>query len=637
MEEKALKQNTLAVTLWLVAALLLVVPAAIAETVDQGVQAALDNHDTTLAISLLDRQIQTDPTYHYNYYVLGQIYYNRENYRKACDNFRTALGKKKKHYESLYYLGQCQLKLGDLAGAEKSFSEGLKKAREMKDRFEYGMGLFHMGKQEYQEADRSLRRAIALDSSRAEYHIALGDVNFYQGVPPLAVAEYQIALALDTAGTDVYFHWAEACLDMKDYTCALEKLRIVLSRDSTFAPAWNKAGGIYFKAALSTRERDDRQQRFMDAIGSYERFIQLANVQPDSSNVRAFFETGLAYYNLYRYEEAVSYFEKVLAIPYEPRDIYFFFGKSLWGIRDFDRAAEMLLEHDRWLARMGETNGTRVDRAEYYKLLGDCYFYNQNKQYSTAVRYYQQSLQIDPSQTRLLQNVAVALHTLERYGEAMHYYELRIAQGIDSSSASIYKNASLCALKIAGDDTAVIQEEMMMNEDQGDNAGIVDTFVHPELNYYSVAADYMTRFLEFVPSDTGTVERLANTYLYQLQDCAHGVATCERLLALDPNNCQAKKSIGFAYFLGNICGKDLNKTLRYLLQAYDCFSARGPCTDAVLVKWIAQAYHLRATAGSGDTNSDYKNAFEWYGKVLKCDPNDAEAKKGRDDTQFEFN
>ena len=63
----------------------------------------------------------------------------------------------------------------------------------------------------------------------------------------------------------------------------------------------------------------------------------------------------------------------------------------------------------------------------------------------------------------------------------------------------------------------------------------------------------------------------------------------------------------------------------------------GPCADPALVKWIAQAYHLRAVDGTGDSNSDYKNAFEWYGKVLKCDPSDAEAKKGLEDTRFEFN
>ena len=220
----------------------------------------------------------------------------------------------------------------------------------------------------------------------------------------------------------------------------------------------------------------------------------------------------------------------------------------------------------------------------------------------------------------------------------MHYYELRIAAGIDSTSANIYKNASSCALRIAGDESANGgQDEEMLEEDQADDAPIVDTFIDPSLNYYQVAADYMNKYLEFVPTDTATVERLANTYLYQLQDCVNGVAACERVLALDPNNCQTKKSLGFAYFTGSICNKDLNKTLRYMLQAYECFSAKGPCTEVALTKWIAQAYHLRAVAGTNDANSDYKNAFEWYSKVLKCDPNDAEAQKGKDDTQFEFN
>ena len=147
----------------------------------------------------------------------------------------------------------------------------------------------------------------------------------------------------------------------------------------------------------------------------------------------------------------------------------------------------------------------------------------------------------------------------------------------------------------------------------------------------------MKQYLEFMPNDTATYERLANTYLYQLQDCANGVAASERVLALDPNNCQAKKSIGFAYFTGSICAKDLSKTLKYMLQAHECLSAKGPCTDVALTMWIAQAFHLRAVAGTADANSDYKNAFEWYGKVLKCDPNNAEARKGHDDTQFEFN
>ena len=130
---------------------------------------------------------------------------------------------------------------------------------------------------------------------------------------------------------------------------------------------------------------------------------------------------------------------------------------------------------------------------------------------------------------------------------------------------------------------------------------------------------------------------VANTYLYQLADCANGVAYFEKLLTLDPSSCLAKKSLGYAYF-GGVCNKNYTKALRYLKDAYTCTSgSEGPCADADVVKWIAQCYHLRAVDKTGsDPGSDFKNAFEWYGKCLRCSPNDTDCKKGQDDTRFEF-
>ena len=624
-----MKANVLAKALGAVILSLIAVSSSYGESLDEVAERALAAGDTTAAIARLKTVIEIDPTYHYNYYILGRIAFDREQYKQARDYFQTALDKKKKHYESLYYYGLCELQLENPDAAEEAFSTGLKKARDMKADFEYGMGLVKIAQKDYQEADRAMRRAIAIDSTKAEYHIALGDINFYQGIAPLAVSEYEVALALDTAGTDVYFHWAEACLDMKDYQCAMEKLRVVLARDSTFARAWNRAGGIYFKAARSTRSREERQQRYMDAIGSYERYIALTNAVPDSDHVRPYFEIAMSYYNIYRYEDAVKYFDMVLAIPYEPRDIYFYLGKSLWGTRQYERAGEMLLKYKDWVAEQGPDYASHVDDDEVNKLLGDSYFYRNPKDYYNAAKYYRLSLDVNPNQERLLQNVAVAYHNMRRYGEAIHFYDLRIAAGIDSTSANIYKNAALCALHLAGAD----EEEEGLEEELEEDPG--SEFVDPNVNYYEVAVGYMSSYLDYRPSDTTILERVANTYLYQLYDCANGISACQRLLQVDPNNCQAKKSIGFAYFGGDICTKDLDKTLRYLLQAYECMN--DPCADPALVKWIAQAYHLRAVAATGDSNSDYKNAFEWYGRVLKCDPGDEEAKKGQEDTRFEFN
>ncbi|MDH4157998.1 MAG: tetratricopeptide repeat protein, partial [candidate division Zixibacteria bacterium] len=315
-----------------VACLSLAIPSANSQEVKPAIAEALAAGDTALAITLLEKEIEIDKAYHMNYYMLGRIYFERGQYARAKEQFRMAQEKKSKHYESLYYLGLTHLNLNELGEAEKVMEKGRKKDRKNADWFDDGYGLVMMAKEDYREADRAFRRAISEDSTVANYHIHLGDANFYQGIPSLAIAEYEIALQMDTASTEVYFHYAQACLEMKDYAGAMEKLRVVLTKDSTYAPAWMRAGSIYFKAALSSRSRSDQTNRFKDVIGAYRKYFELANVTADSSTVRPYFESAMAYVNINGFEEATKLFEEVLAIPYEPRDIYFYYGKSLWGI-----------------------------------------------------------------------------------------------------------------------------------------------------------------------------------------------------------------------------------------------------------------------------------------------------------------
>ena len=221
--------------------------------VSDAVQSALATGDTTLAIDLIKKEIAADPNYHINYYDLGYLYFQRGDYDRAAVQFQKALEKKDKHWESLYLLTRCEIEQEKYAEAQKNAENGLKRDKNNKGRWENALGMALMGQEQYRDADAAFRRALVVDDNDAEYHINLGDANFRQGIPSLAVVEYERALQLDTAGKEVYFHWAEACLDMKDYTCAIEKLRIVLTKDSTFAPAWNRAGHIYFQAARSWR------------------------------------------------------------------------------------------------------------------------------------------------------------------------------------------------------------------------------------------------------------------------------------------------------------------------------------------------------------------------------------------------
>ncbi len=616
-----------------------IVSSVVPQDVRPEITDALSAGDTAKALNMIDGDISLDPSNPWNYYYKGMIHFNRAKYAEAAKLFETALDKKSKHYESLYQLGLCYLNMGQLDKAEKTMEEGRKKDKKNKHRFEDGFGMVQLARENWQEADRAFRQALIEDSLNAMYHIHLGDANFYQGVPTLAIIEYEKALEVDTAGLEVYYHWAEACLEMKDYTCAIEKLRVVLTKDSTHAPAWMRAGGIYFKAALSSRTRQDRTDRFRDAIGSYKRYVELSGAQPDSSNVRVFFELAMAYTNLNGFEDAAENFEKVLSIPMEPRDIYFQYGKSLWYNKDYNKSAEMFLKHLEWVDAQGEDVVTGVDKSEVYQFLGDSYFYRDPKDFSSAVGYYKKSFDLNSDQKRVVQNLAVAYHSLKSYAQALEFYNKRIEFGMDSASSSIYKNAGYCALNLANGASGEEEDDIDDELGEEDPSGPIDNGYDPTVNYYQVAVDYLINYMEFNKDDVRVLEAIANTYLYQLADCTNGVKHFENVLLLDPNNCDANKALGYAYF-GGVCTKSYTKALGYLIKAQSCFAAKsGECSDVSLMLWIAQAYHLRAvekTEAKQDATDDFRNAHTWYSKCLKCEPNNKDAKLGKDQTEYEF-
>ncbi|MCP4705577.1 MAG: tetratricopeptide repeat protein, partial [candidate division Zixibacteria bacterium] len=128
---------------------------------------ALDQGDTTKAISLLEEDIGMDPSFEYNYYVLGNIYMKQKKYNEALEQFEIAIKKDKKFYEGLYALGLVQLKLGKIEEAEKNFKNGLKKSKKMKAEFHNGIGLVKMALGELNEADKEIRQAIVIDSTNA--------------------------------------------------------------------------------------------------------------------------------------------------------------------------------------------------------------------------------------------------------------------------------------------------------------------------------------------------------------------------------------------------------------------------------------------------------------------------------------
>ncbi|MFH2035744.1 MAG: tetratricopeptide repeat protein [Candidatus Zixiibacteriota bacterium] len=631
-----------------------------AAEVKQEILSALSAHDTTTAISLLEKEIALDPSFEQNYYMLGLIYKKQNKIAKAEEQFLLSIDKNKNFWPGVYELGKAQLLLGKIKEAEKNFTTGLKKGRKYKGEFLNGMGLLHIAKGEYDKADTELRKAIVQDGNNSEYHTNLGDANYNMGVWYTAISEYEKALQLDTASLEVYYRWAEACIEMSDYKCALEKLAVVLQKDSTYADAWFRAGGIYYKAARSSRNVDEIKELYGKTIGAYTKFIELSKATPDSVNGRAYFEMGKSYLLLGGYAEANQYIRNVLSIPIIPKDIYFYYGRSFHGMSEnpedanYDSAIVYYNKQIEWAGQQGADFVSGVGDDELYRRIGECYEVKKDR--FNTIKYYKKSLEYDPNQARLLYGVAVAYNYVQDYRNALIYYNKRIEQGIDERYWSIYYNAATSALYLAEQGgTAVMEEDedLMLDGDMGEEPVVVeDPFVGVDLA--DMAIGYLEKIVNEYWSKVEEKESnmkiglralnlLGSTYLYQKSDCANGVKYFERLLELEPNNCEANKSLGFAYY-GGICPENYTKAISYLKKALDCQVAAGDsrCKDPDLLLWLGQVYENRAFAKneakqSEEAKADYKIADDYYLECSECAPNNQEAKDGHRRVKWEHN
>jgi tetratricopeptide (TPR) repeat protein len=371
----------------------------------------------------------------------------------------------------------------------------------------------------------------------------------------------------------------------------------------------------------------------MEAIGSYKKYIELIGGRADSTSGRAYYEAGMAYLLLGGYGDARDYFAKVLSIPVEPKDIYFYYARAFQGVNEYDSALTYYNKQIEWVKKQGQDFKSGIGDDELYRRMGECY--ESEKNYQSTIDYYKKSLEIDSTQDRLFYGIAIAYNYLADYRNALIYYMKRIAMGVDERGWSIYYNAATSALYLA--------EKASQNSPTGstpaDTASGADPLAGIDLN--KLAAQYLEKVIEFKPDNTKAASMLASVYLYQLSECAKAVQLYEKVLAAEPDNCDALKSLGYADFSG-LCTKNYSRSLDYLNRALSCYIKKGgaECGDPNLLLWIAQVYEFRASdsrnSNKAAAKKDYKAAFDWYNKVLKCDPGNSGAKEGIDRVKFEY-
>ncbi|MCP4567929.1 MAG: hypothetical protein GY841_10155, partial [FCB group bacterium] len=368
------------------------------------------------------------------------------------------------------------------------------------------------------------------------------------------------------------------------------------------AEAWKQAGKLYTMAGLSARDRDTKQQRFTETIGSYKKYLDLAQ---DSSDGEIFFNLGRAYFNLGGFAPADSAFEYVLSLGDVPKNIYLYLGRGYIGEENYELGIQYMKQHLDWLKEQDTDWEPGTADADIFRRIADGY--KALKDNAGSAEFYVKAAELDTTNARYAVQAAVSFHQLKEYADALMYYERRIVIGPDSWN--IYMNAALCQLNL---------------ED------------------FEMAIDYLLKVVELKPDHAKAYALLSNTYLDPMADCEKGVEWTTKLYDLDTTNCDALKSLGFAYFAG-ACPPQYLTAVTKFRKALSCYKAKGMdnCGNTDLIVYIAQAYHLYAAEMAEADKKDeskkhFKNAYDWYQKCLKCDPGNAECKKGVKDTEFEY-
>ena len=123
------------------------------------------------------------------HFALGYVYWRQRKFAEACPQFEAQLDTEPDDTQSLTYLGDCEMKLGDTQKAEKHLRQALKLGAKLHIG-ELDLGILLVRQGQKAEAERHFREAIRLDPSDPDAHYHLGRLLISMGRRKEAAEEF---------------------------------------------------------------------------------------------------------------------------------------------------------------------------------------------------------------------------------------------------------------------------------------------------------------------------------------------------------------------------------------------------------------------------------------------------------------
>ncbi|HEY0786687.1 MAG TPA: tetratricopeptide repeat protein [Acidobacteriaceae bacterium] len=366
------------------------------------------------------------------------------------------------------------------------------------------------------EAASELRRALALDGSRKEAHLALGVIEHDRGNTAEALAQWEVALVLDPGSVQALDWIAKTRIEARQFAAAIDLLRT--------AP-----------------EAEDLQVDRVVAYSMASFFEEAVNfgtkevaLHPDWLRLRMAVATILVQRN--RYQEAVALLEPAVQANQDNYDIQLLYLRVLVLNGDLEAAKPFAAEFTK---KHPNTFDGLYLRGLLERKDGDL---------EQALKDLSAAAELEPAHYDVRYNLGVTLAKLQRPAEAKS--QLQRAEKIDGSSPDVH--FQLARVLRASGEAVAAKQQMDLYEEKLRSRAVHDQVVSLAAQAAqrlaagdaAAAAEAEKEILKLSPDDAVHCYDLALA-LDQLGDLAAERAALERAVAAQPDFAVAYNQLGY--------------------------------------------------------------------------------------------
>jgi tetratricopeptide (TPR) repeat protein len=592
---------------WLLT-VVLCVSSAVAQDFFSKARVSLSSHDTSSAIQNFDRAIKAGQQPGQAHYFLGAIALTRNNLPEAETQLENALKFEEENLDALSLLA-------DVYAAQKKTAASLgvyRKAAKLAPRnanVATKLGLALLSVDSVDAAIIQLTRAKDLNGENPEVYAALGEAYWKQNVAPLAVMNFQRAIAAAPTAYAYRYRLAEIFEKNRQYMDAVNQYDTLAVRDTSNPEAYLKMGEILIRATGSQKrlairplriyvdkrpnsvEGNDLLAKALFLTKEYGEAAKAAKVaiQLDPNNPEVLRELGQSLVEMREFKDAIPPFEKLIALKeFKPEDEVPY-GNALIGVGREDEALKHL---------MADTTN-----CDAFFNLGS--FFMRKQDYESATRWFEKKITCDSTSLSSYLNAALCYWQLKDWPRVRQLLDKAMALKPDYLTTRLW--LARYFLQTDSLDRAKAEYDEVLQEGSAD----------PDKHKKEIGEAYsMIGSILFTQQRyTSAVESFRKAYAAGYDNSALRLSWGQAILqTLDPKespeDAMAKKQEAVKQFRKSI-ELDNKNALAHL--------------------WLAQGLILMRVEGQDELNRKLQEEacgeFKW---TLRLQPGNQDAKKGMD-------